>query len=427
LKSPIWLKDKGDELLQNGDYISAIDAYNSSLRLDPNYWPALSNRSICNLKLHNIEDCMADCNLFLSKVFELQKNNQMTPMAISIREKVYLRTLICYAMKGEFGHYEELAKLLIQEKFLQDSQKKMVKKDLEKVTLRKEAILKKDHCDQLLKDGQYKQAAESYREVIEAYPEEALNERLLSNLSLCELKLDNSESCVKLCSQAIDLIQKKLSRHFAQYEKSKHNEYYRAILVKSYYRKAQSFFKSGLTKECEENLREILLIDEKNEEARSLKRDIEKRRNFDEAQSAKTNADGLLKDGNNQEALEEYKVALTKYDQMEQPVEYASVLLNMTICHTALDQVDEVISDCIKGLRVTAKQSRAVIKFEKTRLTLEEQNKLTQLELRFYMRKGNAFLKKGQIYHAKADFEEAMKLAPDNKEIRQSLDKIAML
>lgn len=427
MKSPIWLKDKGDELLQNGDYISAIDAYTSSLRLDASYWPALSNRSICHLKLHNVDDCMADCNSFLAKAIDLQKDNKMTPMLLNIREKVYLRSLVCYALKGEFGHYEELAELLIREKFLQEDQKAIVRRDLEIVKARKDTAVKKEQADELLKTGQYEQAAESYRKLIEEHSEEGQNERVLSNLSLCELKLDHTEACVDLSSQVIDIILKRLSRHFAQYDKSKHNDYYKSMLVKSYYRRSQSYFKLDKITECEESLREILLIDEKNEEARSLKRAIEKKRNLEEAQTAKSIADGLLKAGNTQAALDSYKLALTKFDQNEQPVEYASVLLNMTVCHTTLDQVDEVISDCIKGLRVTGKQSRAVIKLEKTRLTSEEQQKLTQLELRFYMRKGNAFLKKGQIYHAKADFEEAMKLAPDNKEIRQSLDKIALL
>lgn len=32
-----------------------------------------------------------------------------------------------------------------------------------------------------------------------------------------------------------------------------------------------------------------------------------------------------------------------------------------------------------------------------------------------------------RIYHAKADFEEALKIAPDNKDIKSSLEKISLL
>lgn len=370
---------------------------------------------------------MADCNAFLSKVFELEKNNQMTPMAVQIREKVYLRTLICYASKGEFGHFEDLAEMLISEKFLKDEQKELVKKDLEKIVKRREILTKKEEADSYLKQGLYDQAEVGYLEIIDRNSEEEENERILSNLSLCALKLNKIDTCIQYCSRVIDRIRKAFDANLYQYNKAKHNEHFKALLIKSYYRKAQGLFQKEMIKECEENLREILLIDERNEEARSMKRNIEKKRNLEEAQRAKREADNFLKEGNHTSALEQYSQALFKFDPSEQSIEYASVLLNMTVCHTALEQVDEVISDCIKGLRVTAKHSKALIKFEKTKLTPEDQEKLKQLELRFYMRKGNAFLKKGQIYHAKADFEEAIKLAPENKEIKQSLDKIAML
>lgn len=427
IKSPIWLKDKGDEFLQNGDYLSAIDAYNSSLRLDPTYWPALANRSICHLKLYNIEDCMSDCNTFLSKAMELEKNEQMTPMVRKIREKVYLRTLLCYALKGEFHHYEDLARVLIEQPFLRDEAKELVKADLQKVMARKQVLESKERIDDLLKVGKYHEALSGYMRILEEQGENSTNERILSNMSLCALKQDSYDSCIIYSSQVIELVGKHLGKNLSQYDKTKQNEYYKNILIKCYYRRAQSFLKKGQEAECEADLREILLIDERNQEARDMKKSIQTSRNLQEAQEAKAVADSLLKEGSHSMALGHYQTALSKFDPTERPLEYISVLLNMTICHSALDQIDEVISDCIKGLRVISKNCKAVIKLEKNRLTKDEQDKMKQIELRFYMRKGNAFLKKGQIYHAKADFEEAIKIAPDNQEIRQSLDKIAML
>lgn len=427
IKSPIWLKDKGDEFLQNSDYLSAIDAYSSSLRLDATFWPALANRSICHLKLYNIDDCMTDCNAFLSKVMELEKNEQMTPMLRNIREKVYLRVLSCYALKGEFHHFEDLANMLIEQPFLKEKTKELVKNDYQRVLARKEVLELKDKVDEELKARKYHDALEGYKGIINLSKEENSNERILSNMSLCALKQDNFDDCIKYSTLVIERVTQNLGKNLAQFDRTKQNEYYKNILIKSFYRRAQSYLKLSRNAECEADLREILLIDERNEEARAMKKSMELARALEEAQSLKTKADEYLKEGSHSVALEHYRGALAKFDPSEKPIEYISVLLNMTICHGALDQVDEIISDCIKGLRVISKHSKAVIKLEKTRLTKDEQDKMKQIELRFYIRKGNAFLKKGQIYHAKADFEEAIKLAPDNQEIRQSLDKIAMI
>jgi tetratricopeptide (TPR) repeat protein len=303
----------------------------------------------------------------------------------------------------------------------------MVKKDLERVLARKEVLEMKEKVDEQLKISKFHDAMQGYQTLLDSGKENSPNERIMSNLSLCALKQDNFKDCIKYSTEVIDQISAQLGKNLSQFDRTKHNEYYKNLLIKSYYRRAQSYLKLDKVPECEADLREILLIDERNEEARSMRRSIQQSRSLQEAQEAKSVADGFLKEGSHSVALEHYRTALAKFDPTDKPIEYITVLLNMTVCHGALDQIDEVVSDCIKGLRVVSKHSKAVIKFEKSRLTKDEQEKMKQIELRFYMRKGNAFLKKGQIYHAKADFEEAIKLAPDNQEIRQSLDKIAML
>jgi len=68
-----------------------------------------------------------------------------------------------------------------------------------------------------------------------------------------------------------------------------------------------------------------------------------------------------------------------------------------------------------------------VISFEKHRLTPEEKDQLRNYELRFLVRRANAYLKINQVYHAKSDFEEAIKIDPQNQEILNSLEKIKQL
>jgi len=68
-----------------------------------------------------------------------------------------------------------------------------------------------------------------------------------------------------------------------------------------------------------------------------------------------------------------------------------------------------------------------VISFEKHKISPEEKEQLRLFELRFLVRRANAYLKINQVYHAKSDFEESLKIDPTNQEIIDSLNKIKKL
>jgi len=72
-KNPLWMKDKGDEFFKNNDFLSAINAYNSALQLDPNYLEPLSNRGICNFKLFKLDEALKDCYWLLEAIAKAVK------------------------------------------------------------------------------------------------------------------------------------------------------------------------------------------------------------------------------------------------------------------------------------------------------------------------------------------------------------------
>lgn len=55
---------------------------------------------------------------------------------------------------------------------------------------------------------------------------------------------------------------------------------------------------------------------------------------------------------------------------------------------------------------------------------LEMKEKLTDFEIRFLVRRGNAYSKLQKFYHAKSDFEEALKLDPKNEQLKKDLESI---
>ena len=241
------------------------------------------------------------------------------------------------------------------------------------------------------------------------------------------MKLGQFDEAITSCSVVIDLIQGKLSRNLSQTAAAKHATHFKNLLIKLLLRRAHCLEAVQRQLDAETDLRSILLLDERNEEARTFRKRLASKREFDEAVLAKQAGDQALREANHSEALNKYRSALTTFDASKHIFEYLAVLLNMSVCHTAMSMTEEVLTDCIKGLRVLEKVNNSVIKLTKDTWTPEERTKLSQMELRFYMRRANAFLQKGQIYHAKSDFQAALKLDPQNKEIQQNLDKITIL
>eukprot|EP00041_Stephanoeca_diplocostata_P017905 m.369591 g.369591 ORF g.369591 m.369591 type:complete len:373 (+) comp20853_c0_seq3:282-1400(+) len=63
---PLWLKDKGNEFFQKGDYQSALNAYTAGVHLDPNMAALYSNRAACHLKLKDWHAAANDASKALS-------------------------------------------------------------------------------------------------------------------------------------------------------------------------------------------------------------------------------------------------------------------------------------------------------------------------------------------------------------------------
>ena len=77
------------------------------------------------------------------------------------------------------------------------------------------------------------------------------------------------------------------------------------------------------------------------------------------------------------------------------------------------EEYDDIISSCVRGIKIIKNFKNRVISFEKT--TKDSKDKLNNFEVRFLVRRGNAYLKQGQVYNALNDMEEAFKLDPKNK------------
>jgi tetratricopeptide (TPR) repeat protein len=257
--------------MQAEDYLAAISAYETAIKLDATYWAAHSNLTVCHLKLFNIEECLKGCGFLLEKFIGLQKNNQMTGMTERIRAKIFLRQLCCLAYKGELKNFKEAGGYLVNEPTIEAEYKEKLSEDIKTVEQREELLRKKVVFDGLLKSGNISEASNGYESLLNEY---GSNERLYSNLSLCQVMQGKFEEGVKTTSEGLNIVEKHLNKNFGQSEQPRQNDFFKQMKIKFFYKRAQAH--SGLNEvdKAEKDLGSVLIMDDRNEEARTMKRKI---------------------------------------------------------------------------------------------------------------------------------------------------------
>lgn len=112
-----------------------------------------------------------------------------------------------------------------------------------------------------------------------------------------------------------------------------------------------------------------------------------------------------------------YNECLKKIDTSE-TIEYLAILLNKCACFLKLEQFEDIITTCLRGLKIIRSYKNRVISWTNHKLTKEEKDKLINFESRFLVRRANAYLKQNLVYNAKTDLEEALKLDPTNLQLK---------
>lgn len=160
-------------------------------------------------------------------------------------------------------------------------------------------------------------------------------------------------------------------------------------------RKARALKQLKRSVECREVLTEVQRLDGNNKELKQLTDSLDEEDNRRQVDQGKEKAGELLKSGQVQEALIIYqdllkKVSLTGFDDI---LLYCSLLLNKSVGHLRMEEYDDIISLCIRGVKIIKNFRNRVLSFEK--ITKDSKEKLMNFEVRFLTRRGNAYLKQG--------------------------------
>jgi tetratricopeptide (TPR) repeat protein len=130
----------------------------------------------------------------------------------------------------------------------------------------------------------------------------------------------------------------------------------------------------------------------------------------------------FIEEGKFEEALEQYNECLKILPQSE-VLDYLSVLQNRLVCYLRLERLDDIVSTCIRGLKIIRVHRDRIVSFDEAKVSKSQQETLVELEVRFLFRRANAYFKLGQFYNCRSDIEEALALSPADP-IKAELMKI---
>jgi len=168
-----------------------------------------------------------------------------------------------------------------------------IESDLELINNRKKSLSYKLMGDQGYEEGNYSKAISNYQKAIETDP---FNEKALANLALILLKKNEFTQVVDLCNRAIGVIMPHLE--FNQFTSMiiQSSSVAIPLLSKIYLRRAQAKYSLKELESAKDDIRNLLLIDERNEPARKLQSKLKIEVNLKKALEKKEIADKEFKE-----------------------------------------------------------------------------------------------------------------------------------
>ncbi|XP_058445532.1 dynein axonemal assembly factor 4-like [Malaya genurostris] len=92
-RNPEWLKQKGDSFFQQRNYLAAISAYTTGIRLNKEYYSLFLNRSAAHFALENYQRCAEDCSTALELLIPPIEANRKARVACLARRGAALAKL----------------------------------------------------------------------------------------------------------------------------------------------------------------------------------------------------------------------------------------------------------------------------------------------------------------------------------------------
>jgi len=298
-----------------------------------------------------------------------------------------------------------------------ENEKELIKEYIDLVERRIRLNELKKKADLELGKSNIEEARNIYEEILK---EDENHEIVRANLSLAYLKLKDYEKTIAHCDEVLNTLKNFKSTNQIDVSQGRSWYEFRAFIVKVLLRRSSAL--EGIEKQDEalKDVEKALLFQSENAEAKKAQSRLKSLVTRKEVESIKEEANRFLKEKKPEAALEKYNECLKKI-QPTDLLPYLGILLNKCTCYLLKNEYEEIISICLRGLNLISNNKQKIISFTDKSEKKEFNEKVKDYEIRFLVRRGNAYLKTKKFYHAKSDLEDALKLDPENAQIKQDL------
>ncbi|CAJ1452398.1 unnamed protein product, partial [Effrenium voratum] len=223
---PVWLKDKGDQLMVRGEVQGAYNAYTEALKLGSNA-RCFANRAVAALYLGNFEQCLEDCTRSI-QILDLRTarsiepkirargknkprngelNHSPDPEDEKVRARVEVRMgtkprmaekRVAFLWLGAFKKAEAHFEKALKTEGLDAEETKQVRQDLERVQGAWVALQVKEQADQSARSGEpevLEKALGLYGEAEEVSKQESAV--VFANRCQAQLKKGELQECLR--------------------------------------------------------------------------------------------------------------------------------------------------------------------------------------------------------------------------------------
>ena len=420
-RNPIWAKEKADNFYNNKDYKSAINAYNKSLDLDPNFHKCLINRGTAYMCLGDFDNALLDFN----KAMDLIDNIDEKERSDAFYDRIYVRALTkkyaVYALRQEYDKAIDVIenKLLTKSNALPfiipEEMWKKIEKDKEMIKFRMENDKLKIEGDKFLKEKKYDKAEEVYNKILST---ESNNEKVLSNLSLIYLNQGKYDEVIQCCTKILNI--------FAKFkERIKIKNMNNLFEIKVLLRRAKCYEIKNEMYKAQKDIESIEKLSILNQNVLKEIKEIKDKLKIHVVDSYKQNANEHLAKQEFSEALDFYNKAIdvVKFSNIYNKIDLVKILLNRTSCLIKLTQYDNTFIEFERILSILSKQ-KAIADIQSNIILSDEVKRLefTTLAKRAYVYSIN-----NKIEDAIKDYNRALELKPGDIKIKENLAKLKAL
>lgn len=363
--------------------------------------------------LGEFDSALSDLNYLESLMNAVDKSELEEVFYQKILVKVYMKSYAIYGIKNDFAKALELFEKIKNCKiFLDPKMLEKINKDQHMLENRLKIEGDKQAADESLKKGELEQAEEKYLKILEEQSENIINqnEKVLSNLSLIYLNLEQYEKCILYCNDILKII-----KNFK--EKFSFNKYDNTLQIKILLRRAKSFEKTGEVAKAQADIEQAEKLEIRNPEIYTDINVIKNDLKMKILEKYKEQANKYLEQGQFSDALEYYdkSISLAKFLPK---IEGLKLYLNRCSCLIKLGQFENSESECSRILSQLAKQKNIAI----INSNYELIDKIKQLEFLTLVKRAFVHTQQKKVFEAIQDYNSALEIKPEDKKIKENLN-----